>query len=301
MSPAARKFVITFVLIVAALSVMALVILGAPNRPRPHQVDEAKQSADQTAQPASQPDAQLDAQPDAPAAPTEAQADAAQASPDANAPAPAQQQQPPAAEQSAAPALEAPKVALSARPPNGGFADGRLPASIGSLDPKIHPYRIEFAPSSAGIESIIFADFWATAADRHAARRHALDPTRPLPPDGARYVLATSKPLYQGSRVFDIPVFAAHSVTINDVAVILFGNVWSELAPGHFATEIVDGASTYALAPEDVRTYAPYWVTRAHLAAHAGDADARAHALTIALGLTEDPSVRRFLQAELGR
>ncbi len=56
-----------------------------------------------------------------------------------------------------------------------------------------------------------------------------------------------------------------------------------------------------ALAPEDVRTYAPYWVTRAHLAAHTGDADARAHALTTALGLTEAPSVRRFLEAELGR
>jgi RNA polymerase sigma-70 factor (ECF subfamily) len=56
-----------------------------------------------------------------------------------------------------------------------------------------------------------------------------------------------------------------------------------------------------ALAPEDVRTYAPYWVTRAHLAAHAGDAEAHRHALTIALGLTEAPSVRRFLEAELGR
>ncbi|MBS2015488.1 MAG: RNA polymerase subunit sigma-70 [Deltaproteobacteria bacterium] len=52
-------------------------------------------------------------------------------------------------------------------------------------------------------------------------------------------------------------------------------------------------------APELVERYQPYWVVRARIAEARGqDRAAREH-LTRALGLTEDPAVRRFLQARL--
>lgn len=48
--------------------------------------------------------------------------------------------------------------------------------------------------------------------------------------------------------------------------------------------------------PDDaVRSYQPYWVARAHLLRKAGHATAHGIALTRALGLTEDPALRRFL------
>lgn len=55
-----------------------------------------------------------------------------------------------------------------------------------------------------------------------------------------------------------------------------------------------------ALVADDVKSYQPYWVTRARLAELRADPADQRTALTRALGLTEDPAVRRYLAARLG-
>ena len=52
-------------------------------------------------------------------------------------------------------------------------------------------------------------------------------------------------------------------------------------------------------ADKRMRTYQPYWATRAHLAARAGDRVEAHDAFTIAIGLSTDPAVRQYLQDRL--
>jgi RNA polymerase sigma-70 factor, ECF subfamily len=52
-----------------------------------------------------------------------------------------------------------------------------------------------------------------------------------------------------------------------------------------------------ALDPALTVGYQPYWVVRAHCLHRAGNVDDAGHAARVALGLTEDPAVRRHLQA----
>ena len=56
-----------------------------------------------------------------------------------------------------------------------------------------------------------------------------------------------------------------------------------------------------ALTEEDVRSYQPYWVVRARVAERLGEPDSMRAAVARALGLTDDPAVRRFLADWLGR
>jgi RNA polymerase sigma-70 factor (ECF subfamily) len=56
-----------------------------------------------------------------------------------------------------------------------------------------------------------------------------------------------------------------------------------------------------ALPSERVASYQPYWAVRAHLLDRIGDADAAADAYRRAIGLTEEPAVRRFLLARLAQ
>lgn len=58
-------------------------------------------------------------------------------------------------------------------------------------------------------------------------------------------------------------------------------------------------AALDALSLDDVRSYQPYWVARAHLEARSGDPSAARASLERALGLTEDPAVRAFLTERL--
>jgi RNA polymerase sigma-70 factor (ECF subfamily) len=51
------------------------------------------------------------------------------------------------------------------------------------------------------------------------------------------------------------------------------------------------------LVDADVRSYQPYWVTRAAALAAAGNRPLAAQALQTAIGLTEDPAIRAFLAA----
>jgi RNA polymerase sigma-70 factor, ECF subfamily len=49
-----------------------------------------------------------------------------------------------------------------------------------------------------------------------------------------------------------------------------------------------------------LQSYQPYWAAKGHLLLRAGDHGAAAEALTVAIGLTTDPSVKAYLRARLG-
>ncbi|MBL9121880.1 MAG: YidC/Oxa1 family insertase periplasmic-domain containing protein [Phycisphaerae bacterium] len=146
-----------------------------------------------------------------------------------------------------APTQSAPQAALVAQAPSGPI--GESPAPIGSLDPTENPYRIEFAPNGAGIRTIVAADFWRSASSKFAAAEHRANSAKPMPPDSERHVLAAATPLHMGADITLVPVLAAHTILVNGTAVDLFGRVWSELAPGHFATELVgpDGKARFRI------------------------------------------------------
>ena len=144
----------------------------------------------------------------------------------------------------AAPELSAPATPLAqlrARNPGGTGA----PASIGSLDPKAHRFRVDFSEGGGGIARVLFSDYWVSVQDREQARAHAeavargdANPT-PLPPDEHRYALESHGTL-QGFR---IPLLGARAIEVNGTPVSLFGGVWAPTGPGAFATEVVSGES----------------------------------------------------------
>jgi len=132
---------------------------------------------------------------------------------------------------------------FKARLPQGGVAP-LVPQSIGSLEPTKQPFVVEFSKNAAGIERIVFSDFWVSAHDRQMARVHNEAIARgdanapPLPPDAARYELRTLGAL-QG---FAVPLLAARAVEIDGELVSLFGVVWRENAAGEFETEVADAS-----------------------------------------------------------
>lgn len=142
----------------------------------------------------------------------------------------------------AAPAPASPRglVATPAGEPLG------TPAPLGSLDPETDPYRIDFAASGAGIERIVFADYWRTAAENRLAAAHEKAAARgtpdaaPMPPESDRYQLTTLGKLSGGEQVFEVPLLAMRTITIDGEAVGLFGAVWSENEPGLFRSVVRD-------------------------------------------------------------
>ena len=127
-------------------------------------------------------------------------------------------------------------TSLVARPPS---TPAEAPTGLGGLDPEQHRFQIAFSRGGAGIESIVFSDFWTEASFARAADRHRADPEAPMPPEDERYRLGSSR---YGLDV--IPLLAARAVEIDGVFVSLFGDVWSEIEPGRFETEIVDESGT---------------------------------------------------------
>ena len=122
---------------------------------------------------------------------------------------------------------------LVARAPGGATEN---PASLGGLDPTEHRFQISFSRSSAGIEEVVFSDFWTEAAFARAAVRHKkTGGETPMPPESERYTLRSTR---YGKDV--IPLLAARAVDIDGVRVSLYGEVWTQIEPGHFQTEIVD-------------------------------------------------------------
>ncbi len=138
-------------------------------------------------------------------------------------------------------------------PPAGLYAEPigeaiAAPSSIGSLDPDRHPYRIDFAPTGAGIEKIVFSDYWRNAAEnrravahRRAVERGDADPP-PLPAEIDRYQLTTLGRLYSSATDtwLDVPLLAMRTLQIDGAEVWLFGAVWSETAPGVFESVVRD-------------------------------------------------------------
>lgn len=238
-SPSVRKLIVTLATVVAAVGVFLVVVNSGRNRPTPAQQPKPAAATDATPQ-------------------TDAvERDAAPADATTSAPESGASSAPPPP-----PATVAPPVGLSARAPQGGFDATRRPTPIGSLDPRVHPFRIEFTGTAAGVRSIVFSDFWRTASERNQARRHwnavakGNEPP-PLPADSERYELTRADLLYEGGRTFEIPVLAVHSLEVDGASVSLFGNVWSERAPGVFTSEIVDADGAVRLRLERAYELAP--------------------------------------------
>ncbi|MFZ9913708.1 MAG: membrane protein insertase YidC [Phycisphaerales bacterium] len=145
----------------------------------------------------------------------------------------------------AAPApAPAPAPKFAARVPAGMTAVAD-PTPIGSLDPAEAPFLVTFAPNAAGIREIVFSDFWTKTADANAARK-ARASGGELPPDSARYVLATTRDL-QG---YAVPVLGALRLVLDGERVSLFGTSWAEASPGVFVTEIADASGAAVLRVE---------------------------------------------------
>ncbi len=140
----------------------------------------------------------------------------------------------------------APASKLTARPSGATIS---TPAALGSLDASKDRFLIEFAPTGAGINRVVFSEFWTKAADREAALRHAAaiaakSPTIPsLPAASERYTLAATGTLAR----FTVPMLSAHSIDVDGQVSSLFGKVWTEIAPGSFETILADDAGTPVL------------------------------------------------------
>ncbi|MDA0802144.1 MAG: YidC/Oxa1 family insertase periplasmic-domain containing protein [Planctomycetota bacterium] len=152
----------------------------------------------------------------------------------------------------AAPAVTATEPSPSASVVSAGQLAARAPSgtgpltSLGSLDPAHARMRVDFTPGAAGISQIVFSEYWNTAEESRAAKAHALDSSKPLPPDSARYTLRPEGFLPRAAGSVDttpelVPMLAVHSIMIDGVRAELFGAVWSETSPGTFVTEIVRG------------------------------------------------------------
>ena len=128
---------------------------------------------------------------------------------------------------------------LVARAPAGPMPE--KPTSLGSLDVTKNPFQINFSQGSAGIESVIFSDFWTEARYRRQARQHRKNPEAYEAPDEQyRYALRQQAYNNTGAGNFDIPILAAFVLEIDGKRVTIFGNNWSQIAPGHFRCEIAD-------------------------------------------------------------
>lgn len=141
---------------------------------------------------------------------------------------------------------------LHARASQGSLADRGGATPLGSLDPTSDRMQINFASKSAGIDGIVFSDFWRNGKAKRQAASHVRavekgesDPP-PMPEEDQRFVLQTAGSLYTASGVaIDTPILAVHSIQVigwgeTAQSVVLFGDVWSEIAPGVFETEVFE-------------------------------------------------------------
>ncbi|MBX3354130.1 MAG: membrane protein insertase YidC [Phycisphaeraceae bacterium] len=129
-----------------------------------------------------------------------------------------------------------------ARVPGGAEAPDEADlVPLGSLDPAQARFRVRFHPRGAGVSEVVFSQFWKNVSERIAFEAHeravrAGRPPPPLPPDSERYVLQTLQRF--GSTT--IPLLAAIDVNVDGEQVKLLDDVWGQVSPGVFATEIVD-------------------------------------------------------------
>ena len=140
-----------------------------------------------------------------------------------------------------------PAMVLTARAPETAASQA---TSLGSLDPTKARFEMRFNPVGAGIDRIVFSDFWIDARiARAAAKATRSGDAEALPPETDRYTLDSTS--YGQIR---IPLLAARAVVVDGANVDLFREVWTEIDTGHFVTEIVDADGTARLRIE--RRYA---------------------------------------------
>jgi YidC/Oxa1 family membrane protein insertase len=83
---------------------------------------------------------------------------------------------------------------------------------------------------------VTFSDLWTEARFKRQNKAHQKNPDKVEPPsESERYALHK-----QAFGQYEIPILAARAVEIDGTLVSLFGSVWSEVAPGHFRTEVID-------------------------------------------------------------
>lgn len=236
MDPRLKRILLPIVVGAAALAILALVVTGGGSRRKPEDapaapVASAPAETTPTATGGAATPPATAASPQTPASTTTDGATAAPA--------------PPASVASAAPAT----LGLVASPTAEPVAS---PTPLGSLDPALHPYRIDFAPTGAGIDRIVFSDYWRTAADARRAQAHARDASAPAPAEDDRYQLRTLGRLYESKRdiYHDVPLLSMRTLRVDGEEVWLFGATWSEVAPGVFRSVVKDGAGSPVLEVE---------------------------------------------------
>jgi YidC/Oxa1 family membrane protein insertase len=245
MEPKMKRILLTMAIVLLASSVAAITILG-PGRKQP-----APKSQD-IAVAASQTETKSDTKPETkndPAAERKSETDAASPKQEPARAAPAAAPSAAAAVPAATPAeTGAPSgtAKYSVRPP---LSAPIRPDSIGSLDPAQHRFRVDFAPTSAGIDRIVFSEFWLNAQDRIAAERHvaavaggSIGEIPPLPPIESRYQLQSEGKL----AGFSVPLLAMHSIIVDGVRIDLFSKAWMQSQPGEFVA-IIDDAQGQAV------------------------------------------------------
>ena len=227
MEPKLKRILLTMAIVLGASSVAAITILG-PGRQQPSPKPTEPAPAPLQPQPKQE---SVAATP--PPTPTQT-------------PTPTQDASAQPAPKPAAPSAASGAAKYSVRPP---LSAPIRPDSIGSLDPAQHRFRIDFAPTCAGIDRIIFSEFWLTAVDRIAAERSAaalaggsIGNVPPMPPIESRYQLQSEGKL----AGFSVPLLAMHSITIDGSRIDLFGKAWMQSQPGEFIA-IIDDAQGQAV------------------------------------------------------
>ena len=219
-----RRFVATLAVFAVAAGIVAVIVSGSRSGSGESPVTEAT-----------------------PASPgTPAAAATPEGTPAAATPAPAATNAAATAVTPAAPAAKpAPMDRWSARAPGSPTTQ---PTPIGSVDPAKARFLVEFDPRGAGIARITFSDLWWTGADARAAARARASGSAEDSIAG-RYSFAAPGTL-QG---FAVSLLAAREVEVDGQAIGLAGNVWAEVAPGTFVSELAD--STGALQMRVTRTW----------------------------------------------
>ena len=227
MEPKLKRILLTMAIVLGASSVAAITILG-PGRQQPS--PKPTEPAPAPLQPQPKQESVAATPPPTPTpTPTPTQDASAQPAP-----------------KPAAPSAASGAAKYSVRPP---LSAPIRPDSIGSLDPAQHRFRIDFAPTGAGIDRIIFSEFWLTAVDRIAAERSAaalaggsIGNVPPMPPIESRYQLQSEGKL----AGFSVPLLAMHSITIDGSRIDLFSKAWMQSQPGEFIA-IIDDAQGQAV------------------------------------------------------
>jgi len=272
MDPRAKRILITLLVLVAAVSIVTLMLTSGRKKPAPTPAnttpttESAADDSISTGESSNDDTGPADSQ--AESVGTAPNGDDATNEPDASSI---------GDEESAeSDAGAAPATTLSgflARAPGDIPALDYDAASIGSVDPDQHRFRVDLTARGAAVSRITFADIWEHALDKQQAVQHdravaANDPNPPPNPDDSRrLILIEEQPIRRTLQSTEepLPVLAAHSIIINGTRVHLYDfnkigdervHVWAETAPGRFETVITNAAG------EDVLRIVREWSLR---------------------------------------